>query len=617
MGTEARFFDQRGLFALTALLFLTVLLYMPALPGPLLLDDSTVIEPLLSLAQRGHDWRSFLFNDSGPLGRPLAMASFIFDAAVHGDHLRHWKATNLALHAVNGVLIYALLMALGQAIGRDQAALRVLAVGSAALWLLHPLNVSTVMYLTQRMTQLSTLFSLLALLLYARGRLAGAKTVRAQGLILTAVFICTPLAAFSKEIGLLTPYYLALLEVCVFAGQASPRPRWLRILLVTITVLPLVVAAVYLASHWSSRIVGPYALREFGPLERVLTEAHVVLRYLGWIVMPRRAAFGFFHDDVAIAHWPPNFATLVALCALASILAVAWCWRQRAPLVAFGVLLFFCAHALESTVFPLELVFEHRNYLPAIGICLALAAATIQLLTLRHGSVLLASLALLYGLVTATMTPTWGHEGTLYASFFHDHPRSLRARGTFVEWLLARGDLVNAERVLGTSHDRAAQLHRLRLACLRDGKAGQALAALNAVASAPRPDDMTIQILLWLARQAQDGPCVIDADRVVRTIEAIRDRPLSTNSRLRLYVVSAQLRHRAGDLVKAGLAAATAAEIVPGDPYPRLLGAEIALDANDRRSARTLLEHARDLARTQHEEFEAMLLSLEARLQAP
>lgn len=617
MGTEARFFDKRGLFALTALLLLTILLYVPALPGPLLLDDSTVIEPLLSLAQRGHDWRSFLFSDSGPLGRPLAMASFILDAKVHGDHLSHWKAANLALHVFNGVLVYALLVTLGRAVGRDPATVRVLAVGSVALWLLHPLNVSTVMYLTQRMTQLSTLFSLLALLLYARGRLAGAKTLRAQGAIVTAVFVCTPLAAFSKEIGLLTPFYLVLLEVCVFNGGALPRPRWLRMLLVTITALPLVVAAVYLASHWSTRIVGSYAGREFGPLERVLTEAHIVLRYLGWIVMPQRSALGFFHDDVAIAHWPPGLATLVALCALASIFAVAWRWRQRAPLVAFGVLFFFCAHALESTVFPLELVFEHRNYLPAIGICLALAAATVQLLTRRHASLLLATLALLYGLVTATMTPTWGNEGALYASFLQDHPRSLRARATSVEWLLARGDLVNAERVLGTSDDRAAQLHRLRLACLRDGKAGQALAALDAVATAPRPDDMTIQILLWLARQAQDGPCVIDADRVVRTIEAIRDRPLSTNLRLRLYVVCAQLRHRAGDLVKAGLAATTAAELMPGDPYPRLLGAEIALDANDRRSARLLLERARELARAQYEDYGAMLTSLEARLQAP
>ena len=617
MHLEGRDFDRRTLAALAALSLLTILLYVPALPGPLLLDDSTVIAPLLMAAQRGHDWRSFLFSSSGPLGRPLAMASFILDAILHGGDLRAWKATNLALHVLNGGLIYALFATLARAVDQRGSAVRLLAVGGAALWLLHPLNVSTVMYLTQRMTQLTTLFSLLAMLLYARGRLAGVDTTRARLAIATAVLVCTPLAALSKEIGLLTPFFLATLEVCVFDGERWPRPRWLRAVLVAITVLPLAVAGAYFASHWPTALAAPYALRDFGPLERVLTEARVVLGYLAWIIVPRRAAFGFYHDDVAIAHWPPEVATLAALAALLALAMAAWRGRRRAPLVAFGVLLFFVGHALESTVFALELVFEHRNYLPAIGICLALAAATAQLLDARRGTLLLATLALLYGLVTASMTPTWGNEGALYASFLHSHPRSLRARATLVEWLLGRGDLRAAERVLGAPSDSAGQLHRLRLACLRDGQAGQTLAALRVAAAAPRPDDMTVEILLWLARQAQDGPCVVDAEGVARTIEAIRDRPLSTNSRLLLYIVSAQLRQQGGELAKAAAAATTAAIIAPRDPFPRYLGAEIALDAGDRHGARALLDSARALARRQREDYTAMEAGLEARLQAP
>lgn len=617
MGSEVRIFDRRNLFALAALSLLTIVLYWPALSGPLLLDDSEVIQPLLRAAQHGHDWRSFLYSDSGPLGRPLAMASFILDAIAHGDQLWYWKATNLALHVLNGVLVFALFMTLGRALGKDQSTVRVLAVGSAALWLLHPLNVSTVMYLTQRMTQLSTLFSLLAMLLYARGRLAGAETARAQLFIACAIFVFMPLAAFSKEIGLLTPVYLALVEACVFDGKRWPRPQWLRIVLLAVTVLPLAVACVYITSHWSTRIVGPYALREFGPLERLLTEAHVVLGYLGWVIVPRRAAFGFFHDDVEIIHWPPAWATLAVLVALTALIVVAWHWRRRAPLVAFGVLLFFCAHALESTVFPLELVFEHRNYLPAIGICLALAAAAAQWLTTRHATLLLATLALLYGLVTASMTPMWGNEGALFASFVHDHPRSLRARASFVEWLLGHGDLANAGRVLGAPADVGGQLHRLRLGCLRDGRPGENLHALDAAAAAPRLDDMAIQILLWLAQQAQDGPCVIDAVRMGHTIDAVRDRPMSTNSRLRLYVVSAQMHLRRGELAQARVAASTAARIVREDPYPLLLGAEIALAAGDRGDARALLERARDLARNQYQDYAAMQAALEAQLQAP
>jgi hypothetical protein len=47
-------------------------------------------------------------------------------------------------------------------------------------------------------------------------------------------------------------------------------------------------------------------------------------------------------------------------------------WRKRFPIVAFAVLWFLVGHSLESTVFPLEIIHEHRNYLPALGPLLAL-----------------------------------------------------------------------------------------------------------------------------------------------------------------------------------------------------------------------------------------------------
>ena len=616
MHSEARVFDRLAVGTLLVLSALTIMLYWPALPGPLLLDDRSVIAPLLRMAQLGQDWRSFLFSDSGPLGRPLAMASFILNAHWSLD-LRYWKATNLALHVLNGWLVYALCIALARAARIAQAATRRFALGATALWLLHPVHISTVMYLCQRMTELATLFGLLALLLYAYGRMAGVEARGARLAIGVSLLICTPLAAFSKEIGLLTPFYVLALEACLFDTTRWPRPRSLSALLAACTLVPLVLGAVYFATHWHATFVGPYTLREFGPLERVLTEARVMLGYLGWIIMPRRAALGFYHDDVAIAHWPPDVATAFASAALCALAVSAWRARQRAPLLAFGVLLFLVGHALESSVFALELVFEHRNYLPAIGICIALAALATQALSARLAMLVLASLALLYGLVTASMTPSWGNEGALYASFLRDHPGSRRARASLVEWQLGRGDLASAARVLADASDVSAQLHRVRLACLRDHAAGSAAAALHAAAHAARPDDMSVEILLWLATQVQDRACALDSRALVDTLEAIRDRPLPHNSRFRLYVSAAQLRHARGEHMLAAEAVRVAAQLVPRDPYPLYLAVEIALDAGERDSARTLLTAARARARQQHEDFSRIDSGLEAALQAP
>ncbi len=615
MMTERPAIDGVSLAVLCALSVLTVMLYWPALSGPLLLDDSIVITPLLHAAQLNHDWRSFLFSDSGPLGRPLAMASFIVNAQWSLD-LRYWKATNLVLHLLNGCLVYALFAHLARVVGRPLASARLLALGGTALWLLHPLHISTVMYLCQRMTELATLFGLLAMLLYTRGRMAGADSRAARWAIASAFLICTPLAALAKEIGLLTPFYLLALEVCFFDTAQWPRPRWLSRLLLACTLLPLAVGGIYFATHWQSNFVGPYSLREFGPLERVLTEARVLVGYLTWLVVPHRTALGFYHDDVAIAHWPPDLTTLTSLAVLCVLMTLAWRWRRRTPLLAFGILLFFLGHALESSVFALELVFEHRNYLPAIGICLALAAAASQLLDARRGTLLLGAFALLYGLVTASMTPTWGNEGALYAAFQHDHPNSQRARARLVEWLLEHNDVVAAEHVLGEASDASAQLHRLRIACLRDHQGGAEVAALRTAAGLTRPDSMSVEILLWLADQVQDGACALDSAALVTTIEAIRDRPLPFNSRFLLYVSAARLRHARGEHDLAGQAAAMAAQLVPRDPYPLYLGVEIAIDAGEHAAARTLLNAARARARQQHEDFSRMDAGLAAELEA-
>ncbi len=57
-----------------------------------------------------------------------------------------------------------------------------------------------------------------------------------------------------------------------------------------------------------------------------------------------------------------------------------WCaflLRRRYPLLLLAVLFFLVGHSMESTLIPLEMVYEHRNYLPGMLVCLALAAVIV------------------------------------------------------------------------------------------------------------------------------------------------------------------------------------------------------------------------------------------------
>ncbi len=359
-------------------LFAAIAVYTPGLSGPFFFDDIFNIQnnPNLRLAQLDPDaLRLAAFStDSGPFRRPISMVSFALNFHFFGEGAASFKAVNLGIHLLNGVLIFLLSrLLLRHAARRADLRLRGdragLAAGLiAAVWLVHPLNLTGVLYAVQRMTSLSALFVLLALLAYLQGRLR-LPDRRLQGAALlaaSALFWLCGLA--SKENALLLPWYIFLIE-WLFLYPLQPRQPpapGVRLYPFAWLLVPLVGGLVYLALHPAML---SYDFRPFTLWERLLTEARALWFYLGLIVLPRPAAFGIFHDDFALSTglFVP-WTTLPAVVGLLLASGLAIRFARRFPLPAFGFLFFLAAHALESSIFPLEIMHEHRNYLAAFGI---------------------------------------------------------------------------------------------------------------------------------------------------------------------------------------------------------------------------------------------------------
>ena len=570
-------------------------LYLPALNGPLLLDDVHVIGPLLEPGALERGWLQYLFNDSGPLGRPLAMLTFIANSAVHGDALWSWKATNLAIHATVALAIYALFNKIFCVCGAAPDRARVVALLGALMWLVHPLHVSTVMYTVQRMTQLATLFSVIGMYAYVSGRVACAQG-RSGGLaIVSAFFLFMPLAAFSKESGLLLPLYLACLELTIFTDPQWPRPRWLVWVFMVGLILPYGAGAAYILSDIQARLLSGYVMRDFGPGERLLTQARALVTYAGWIVVPRRTGLGFYHDDMRVSHAlfdEPD--TLAATAAIIVTLALAWSMRRRARLAVLGIAIFFAGHALESTIFGLDLMYEHRNYLPALGIILIACWAALKLENRRLLIIAGALFVAVFTGATALRTQAWGDEGQLYHALVQARPNSVRARVSLAEWHTVRGEFQTALATLDGMDDLTGRIHRLRVLCARDGRAGDgAEDLLGAIADAPHPSNFAVDTLILLSGKAVDGECAVDTAQLITALEAVSTRPLPTARRYRAYVYAAILRHRLGATEAALALLSRAAASTPADPFPWYLSAEWAAEAGNIDAAREFLDEAR------------------------
>jgi hypothetical protein len=300
-------------------------------------------------------------------------------------------------------------------------------------WLWHPLNLTAVLYVVQRMTSLASLWVLLGLIGYLLGRqrLNSGQRLGGWGLLLFGLGAMTPLAWFSKENGILLPGFAMLLEVFILRFQTPRRldRRLLVALFGLLVVLPVLVGLAYWATHphWPN-----YSNRLFSLPERLLTQTRVIWYYLYLMLPWTFMELGLYHDDFSLSTAllsPPD--TLFALLGLAGlVLLLPWLWRVR-PLLGLGVAIFLLGHSLESSIIPLEMVYEHRNYLPLWGVLLAgvsLLGLTPDSRRQRLALVALLSFVLsAWALATHYRAQQWASEASLLEWHLLNHPQSLRA----------------------------------------------------------------------------------------------------------------------------------------------------------------------------------------------
>ena len=356
--------------------------YWPGLSGGFFFDDSVnILEPagvqLKSISRESllNVWESGV---GGPLRRPVSMLTFAANYYLSGFSPFWFKLTNLLIHCGNAVLVYFLSLFLVRAaspsIDRLYSA-RLIAAVVTALWAFNPIQLTSVLYVVQRMTSLSSMFVLMALILHIWARQRQGWSWANVACYVAAWGVILPLAVLSKETGVLYLLYVATYEALLHRNFAGGLDRFAKLYLVLLGLAGLGLL-LYLGLGPGPDLLGGYRDRTFTLAERVLSEFRIIWAYIGLILMPSLPNFGLYHDDfvVSTGMFKP-IETAFAILGLAILLVFAWFVRTRALIVSFGILWFLVGHSLESTIFPLELMHEHRNYLPSLGIMLAIGAA--------------------------------------------------------------------------------------------------------------------------------------------------------------------------------------------------------------------------------------------------
>lgn len=419
------------------------LLYQPALDAPVLYDTESNLAGVNSAVESGQARTWILTGEAGPLGRPIALATFVAEAEAWPDDPGSLRHTNVLIHLLNGLLLaWAAFLILRAVTGktRESAWAGVLA---AMIWLLSPLLASTNLIIIQRMTSLATLFMLAGVVAHMHLRtLVATRPVAGYIAISFSLGVFTLLATLTKENGALLPGMILVLEFFVLSKPQQANPKHWRLWQGIFLLAPLLLIAGYVLSRWSYP-ENTLLMRDFNAWERLMTQAVVLWEYLFHTLVPAMHRLGPFHDGYAAYRSFWDLPVLLAVAGWLAAIFVAIRFRRQLPMLSFAIGWYLVGHLLESTVIPLELYFEHRNYLPLIGPAIALSWGLV--FAVPHLRRLLVTGAVFYmlvcGFVLFRTAMLWDH-GLDGAQFWQEHnPDSQRAALFLTERLMQEGDL--------------------------------------------------------------------------------------------------------------------------------------------------------------------------------
>ncbi len=371
-------------FALFVLFVILICIYSNSFQAGWHLDDYANIVDNRNIHLQKWSWetitRTFqgMEPSSNAMIRPLAYLSFALNYFFHSTEVFGYHVINFAIHYLSAVFLYLLLRNtlglphLQAAYGHAGGAIALLA---AVLWATHPIQVTAVTYIVQRMTSLATLLYLMGMYFYVKARTSDTRKGAAVYLVLTGLAVLGACAC--KENAVMLPISLFLYDLILI--QPRLLRRWPHNLVLVLVPLSLMLLIAWQLTDLDKILAG-YTERPFSWQERLLTEPRVIWFYISLILYPASFRLTLLHDiEISTSLFTP-WTTLPAILTLILVLLAAMLWARRKPLIAFAVYFFLLNHLIESSFIPLELVFEHRNYLPSTFLFVPLAVGIVFLL---------------------------------------------------------------------------------------------------------------------------------------------------------------------------------------------------------------------------------------------
>lgn len=443
-GSEQKVFLYAGWIFL---ILLVVSIYSNTLHVPFLFDDEDNILLNTHIRLTRLSWDNIL--DAATKGhlsnRPLANISFALNYYLGGYNVLGYHVFNILIHIISGIFLYYVISITDKIYPGSLMSSRLIPYFAAAIWLVHPIQTQSVTYIVQRMNSMASMFYMISLFLYAKARShmvekpnslmeegrSGRSTISRYPV---PVYLCFSGSLFSgimalgtKEIAVTLPFFLVLYEWFFFQEL---KLSWLKrhgLKFAGVFFVIILIAMMYLGENPLIKIVSMYERRDFTLMQRLLTEFRVVVLYISLLLFPHPSRLNLEHDFSLSGSLIDPISTILSLSFIILCFVFSLAIAKKERLFSFCILWFLGNLVVESSVIGLEIIFEHRLYLPSMMMCLLIVSICYRYLRYKWLSVtFLIIVVSIFSVWTYHRNQVWKDEITLLMDCVVKSPNKFR-----------------------------------------------------------------------------------------------------------------------------------------------------------------------------------------------
>ena len=309
--------------------------------------------------------------------RPIPCLTFALNWYLDKDNVFGYHVVNIAIHILTAFFLFLFTINLFHTPNlkiHTHINPIIISLLASLLWAINPIQTQAVTYIVQRMAQLAALFYIMGMYAYIKGRLNKSFVKRAFWFLVCVIIY--PLAIYSKSNAVMMPLAIFLVEIIFFQNMADRKTKKkLGLLAATILGCVFLFGSLVFLKGDPLSFLNTYEQRSFSLPERLLAQPRVVVLYLSQIFFPSPDRFSIAHDIVLSSSFFEPWTTIPCILLIIFIIGLGLSQVRKRPLLSFSILFFFLNHIIESSVIPLEIIFEHRNYLPSFFLFLPIIYA--------------------------------------------------------------------------------------------------------------------------------------------------------------------------------------------------------------------------------------------------